>query len=274
MATAASQQLVRTDSRDGTAIGYWSSGTGPPLVLVHGLLGDHARWDQLRPFLEAHFTVHALDRRGRGASGDAADYDFEREVGDVAAAVEDVRLRSGRPVNLMGSSGGALYSLAAAALSDHVRRLVLFEPPSRELLERLPAELLDRLDQLLAAGERQAVLEVAYRHVAGLSDAEIEQLKAQPAWPHRIAAAHTVPRELRVSPDRVDAVLSSESGVPTLVLAGGSSPPPFRQAAERLAKTLPQGRLVVLEGQAHAAEVIAPEPVAQAVVAFLQEGDG
>ena len=68
-------------SRDGTDIGYWISGEGPPLLLVHGAFGDHARWDALRPYLEPHFTVHAMDRRGRGASGDAADYAVEREFG-------------------------------------------------------------------------------------------------------------------------------------------------------------------------------------------------
>jgi hypothetical protein len=50
----------RTVSADGVEIAYWSSGAGPPLVLVHGGLGDHSRWNVLRPHLEPHVTVHAL----------------------------------------------------------------------------------------------------------------------------------------------------------------------------------------------------------------------
>jgi pimeloyl-ACP methyl ester carboxylesterase len=78
------QRVQGTVSADGTEIGYWTSGEGPPLVLVHGSMGDHTRWDSLRPHLEPHFTVHAMDRRGRGASGDGPDYRIEREYEDVS----------------------------------------------------------------------------------------------------------------------------------------------------------------------------------------------
>ena len=66
-------------SRDGTQIAYWTSGAGPPLVLVHGAPADHTRWRPLLPYLEPYVTVHALDRRGRGDSGDAPEYRLERE---------------------------------------------------------------------------------------------------------------------------------------------------------------------------------------------------
>ncbi len=61
---------TRVASRDGTGIAYYSSGEGPPLLLVHGVLSDHSRWAPLLPYLEPRLTVHTMDRRGRGASGD------------------------------------------------------------------------------------------------------------------------------------------------------------------------------------------------------------
>lgn len=39
----------RAVSRDGTEIAWWTSGTGPPLDLVHGAPADHTRWTPLRP---------------------------------------------------------------------------------------------------------------------------------------------------------------------------------------------------------------------------------
>jgi pimeloyl-ACP methyl ester carboxylesterase len=66
--------VTRVQSRDGTEIAYWTTGHGPPLVLVHGTPADHTRWWPLLPHLERHFTVHAIDRRGRGASGDSPEY--------------------------------------------------------------------------------------------------------------------------------------------------------------------------------------------------------
>lgn len=70
MTAATDETVSRVQSRDGTEIGYWTTGAGPALVLVHGTLGDHTRWAVLLPHRESRFTVHAMDRRGRGASGD------------------------------------------------------------------------------------------------------------------------------------------------------------------------------------------------------------
>ena len=58
-------------SRDETSIAVWRSGGGPPLVLIHGAAADHSRWAPVLPALEKDFTVLAIDRRGRGQSGDA-----------------------------------------------------------------------------------------------------------------------------------------------------------------------------------------------------------
>jgi pimeloyl-ACP methyl ester carboxylesterase len=112
-------------SSDGTHTGYWRTGEGPPLVLVHGTSADHTRWDPVLPALEEHFTVYAVDRRGRGESGDAAEYPLEREVEDVVAVVDSI----GAPASLLGHSYGAICSLEASRLSARVRRFVLYEPP-------------------------------------------------------------------------------------------------------------------------------------------------
>ena len=72
-------------SADGTPIAYERTGSEPPLVLVHGMTADHTRWEPVRPAFEEQFTVYAIDRRGRGGSGDAAEYELEREIEDVTA---------------------------------------------------------------------------------------------------------------------------------------------------------------------------------------------
>src|SRR5687768_6369257 len=115
----------RVISTDGTPIAYRRSGEGPALVLVHGTAADHTRWQSILPALEERFTVYAIDRRGRGGSGDAPTYAIEHEFEDVAAMVDAI---SG-PVSLLGHSYGALCALEAALRTDNVRRLVLYEPP-------------------------------------------------------------------------------------------------------------------------------------------------
>jgi pimeloyl-ACP methyl ester carboxylesterase len=104
--------VTRVVSRDGTEIAYWTSGEGPPLVLVHGAPDDHTRWHPLLPYLESHATVHAMDRRGRGASGDAPGYHLAREFEDVAAVVDAVAEASGSAVDVYGHSFGGLCAFA------------------------------------------------------------------------------------------------------------------------------------------------------------------
>lgn len=101
-------------SADGTEIAWFTSGEGRPLLLVHGSLGDHTRWGALQPHLEPHFTVHTVDRRGRGASGEAAEYALEREFEDVAAVIGAIAEDAGSPVHVYGNSYGGLCAFGAA----------------------------------------------------------------------------------------------------------------------------------------------------------------
>src|SRR2546426_5567158 len=111
-------------SRDGTPITYERAGSGPPLVLVHGSTSDHdTAYRFVIPMLERYFTVRALDRRGRGDSGDGADYCLEREVDDVAAVSES----AGEPVKLFGHGFGALLALGASLRTGDGHKLGLYE---------------------------------------------------------------------------------------------------------------------------------------------------
>ncbi|MGH9199572.1 MAG: alpha/beta fold hydrolase, partial [Acidimicrobiia bacterium] len=83
---------------------------------------DHTRWSPLLPALEQHFTVYAMDRRGRGESGDAEPYALEREFEDVAAVVNAARPQ----VNLLGHSYGALCAMEAALRTTRLQKLVLY----------------------------------------------------------------------------------------------------------------------------------------------------
>jgi pimeloyl-ACP methyl ester carboxylesterase len=118
------QNIHTITSNDKTLISFQQSGTGHPLLFVHGTSTDHNSWSQVSPRLEDHFSVYAMDRRGRGASGDSSDYALLREVEDLVAVVEAI----GAPVALVGHSFGGLLSLEAALLTDKITHLILYEP--------------------------------------------------------------------------------------------------------------------------------------------------
>ena len=144
MARTGAPTMTRVVSGDGTEIADWTSGEGPPLVLVHGAAADHTRWRPLLSYLESYATVHAIDRRGRGASGDGSDYDVAREFEDVAAVVDAVAQASGSAVDLYGHSFGGFCAFGGALLTANLGRLVLYEggrasTPMRATFPRMSA---------------------------------------------------------------------------------------------------------------------------------------
>lgn len=264
--------LSTVSSADGTKIGFWTSGQGPPLVLVHGTTADHASWDLVRPHLQPHFTLHAVDRRGRGASGDHHEYDIVREYEDIAAVVNEVAEASGSRVHLFGHSYGATCALGGAALSPDVRSLMLYEPELGEGARAVSAGLLDRLEASLAEGRREATIEIFYRELLHVTDAEIARLKAVTTWSERVAAARTIPRELRaVDPSTFDARHAARVTVPTLVLLGENSPDFAKADVRAVAAALPDVRTVVIEGQEHIAHYLAADVLASHLVRFAEE---
>ena len=255
-------------SKDGTTIAYWRSGHGPPLVLVHGTTADHSRWAPVLPELEKRFSVCAVDRRGRGGSGDPDDYTLEREFEDVAAVVDSF----GEPVFLLGHSYGAICALEASLLTPNVRKLVLYEPPIDVTDEKInPPGLIDRLEALLGAGEREEVVATMLREAAGVPPEVVEYMRSLPAWRARVAAAHTIPRELRAQEaHRFDPERFGSLEVPTLLLVGGESPSAFEKAAEVVSEALPNSSIVVMEGQEHVAIDTATDLFTTEVLRFLE----
>ena len=240
--------IETTTSKDGTLIGWARSGAGPPLVLVHGTTADRTRWSPVLPALEERFSVYAVDRRGRGASGDGATYAFEHECEDIAAVVDVI----GGPVDLLGHSYGARCSLGAALLTHNLRRLILYEPALTG--DVYPPGFIDQLQRDLDAGDREKVLITFFREIVRVPPQELATLQSFPAWQGRIKAAHTIVRELRAAkqyafqPERYKTFAT-----PTLLILGGDSPPPFKAAVDELHAAIPSSRVTVLPGQRHAA---------------------
>ena len=263
-------------SRDGTSIAYERSGEGPPLVLVHGTTSDHSTWDLVLPELGTHFTVYAMDRRGRGESreGGGSTYDIEREFEDLITLVDSI----GEPAGLLGHSYGAICALEAALHSPQVRRLVLYEGtfPVPEGTELYPPGALDGVRRQLKAGDQEGALTTFYRDIAMISPEEIEMLRSLPVWPARVALAPTIPHEMRAFEDYVsdfDPTRLANLRTPTLILLGGDSPPFEKAAAGALDAALPDSRIAVVPHQAHIAHRTAPGEFVREVARFLVQAE-
>ena len=256
-------------SGDGTPIAFERTGSGPPLVLVHGTTADHTRWEPVRPAFDERFTVYAIDRRGRGESGDAAEYALEREAEDVAAVVDSID----EPVTLFAHSYGALCSLEAALRTDNLWRLVLYEPPLPVSDHDPDTEgVLDEMTTLVDDGESEQALVLFFRDIAQVPTTELTALQSAPNWPARVDAAYTAIREERARKGyEFDATRFARVTTPTLLLSGSESALFLRDATDVLNDALPNSRTVVLDGQAHAAMNTAPELVIDEVLSFVSE---
>lgn len=258
--------MEQATSSDGTVIGFCRSGAGPALLLVHGTTTDHTRWSPILPLLEPHFTVFAMDRRGRGGSGDSPEYDIQRESEDVAAVVDAI----GEPVHVLGHSYGGVCSLEASILTERMTRLILYEPPIPTGAVLYAPEIPVQMQVLIVRGELEAALELMMREVVRMPEHELKVYRQLPAWKVRVALAPTIPRELTIDRTyRFDPGKFANHRVPTLLLLGGDSPEPFSRAVEVVRSALPDSRVVVLPGERHIAMDTNPDLFVDEVVRFL-----
>ncbi len=256
-------------SKDGTLIAYSVSGRGAPLVLVHGTGDSHFRWASVSAALGESFRLHTMDRRGRGQSGDSPCYELEREFEDVLAVIE----AAGAPVYLLGHSFGGICALEAAARTDRVKKMILYEPPITVVGEEMyDSKFLARVEELLSMGDLQGIWVSFLKEVIRMSDGEIERSKASPSWKARVAISGVLPREARErSTYRFDPARFAGFRVPTLLLTGSESPPPLRAAVGMLHENLHYSRVAVLDGQRHSAMSGAPDAFLREVLGFLRD---
>lgn len=249
-----------------------------PLLLVHGATADHTTWRTVGPRFAATRRVFAVDRRGRGASGDAASYAIEREFDDVAAAAEAIAALAGSPaqtgkraVDVAGHSYGGRCALGASLRSQVIRRVVVYEgapvPPG---MTYRPPGLVEAVRAALARGDDDAALSTFLAGIVGMSEAALDAYRRDPVWPARVAAAHTILREIEAEatpPASIEAL--SAATVPVLLILGSISRSPFRIGTDALAAALPHAQVVTIDGAAHAAHHTHADEFVRVVERFL-----
>ena len=111
-------------SRDGTRIGYLSVGIGPSVLVVPGVLSMAADYARFARALSEHFTVHTIERRGRGESAPQGDdYSIVKECEDVLA----LQALTGAAL-LVGHSYGGLVALEVARNNKAFSKIAVYEP--------------------------------------------------------------------------------------------------------------------------------------------------
>jgi pimeloyl-ACP methyl ester carboxylesterase len=266
---------ARLFSRGAVALRAWEwLGDPPTTLLLHGI-GNYARyWDFLADAVAGRLRLIATDARGHGESGKPADaYAPQEFVADAVTLMDALALD--RVVVVGHSMGGTHAIRLAAAYPERVGRLVVVDAgpePMPEGSERARRLSLARPDRFASAAD-------ALAYLRSTSPGYGEDVYAnRMRWLFREDMGGLT---WRSSHDALASIMSgSRHGdlwdvlrairCPVLVVRGTRSNVLSAEVAQRMIKTLTDGRLVELDA-GHNVALDRPQELADAVVAFARE---
>ncbi len=264
--------LPTVTSTDGTTIAYEKTGSGPAIIVISATAADHTGVASVAAALSEHFTVINYDRRGRGVSGNPQPYGPAREIDDIAALIDI----AGGSAALASGSGGCVLALdAASALGARVTGLYLYEPPLivDDSRPPAPADYVEHVEALVAAGERSAAVEYVMTEMIRVPAEYIPMMKQDPSWDEMARYAHTYAYDGRILRGLQDGQpLPTDRWTieaPIAVSVGSNSETFMRTSAAALAAILPNVTVLTLTDHDHSAFWMAPEPVAEQARTFL-----
>ena len=268
---------VKSVEVNGYPMAYQESGSGTPLVLVHGALNDYRYWNSQIPVFATHHRIIAVSLRhyfpepwdGRGD-----DFSIPQHADDLAAFVQALDLG---PVHLLGHSrGGAVVLDVAARHPEVIRTLILADasglegllpdtPESRALAAET-LQLRERLAADLARGEHEAA-----------ARAFVEALGGPGRWQQMTPDQRSILLDNVATGMRVEArpVLSCEAirefHFPILRLVGERSPKRYGEMFRAMGPCLSSGvgEPIVIANAAHGMNRENPQAFNSAVLGFL-----
>jgi esterase len=244
-------------------------GSGPPLIILHGLLGSADNWRSVSRRLGAHYQVFAVDLRNHGRSPHSDIFDYDVMTADLREFTEQQALRR---IMLLGHSiGGKVAMQFALDYSEQVNRLVIVDiaPQPYELSQRYILEALLSLDLT----RYKSFTEVDAALAEKISDKSLRQflLKnlARDENGHLLSKIHLAAIDRNY--DKLGRGLAPERTFdrPTLFIRGGRSNYIGDDDAPLIRQIFPQAAIATVPEAGHWVHVDAPEEFFQTVLNFL-----
>lgn len=256
---------------DGSELAYRVAGTGPPVLLVHGIFGVLEVWGAVEDTLASTHQAISYDRRGHGRSPNGTS-DMRVHARDAATLIEHV---AGGPALVVGWSGGAGVTMELIRTHpDQVRAAVLIEPPFHlPRLQPLPAIrllLAIRIDALLgrrrSAAMRMARFAFARRSGGnGLDELDDRQREWFLGDADGLLAELKLLEKYSNSVDHISTDEIAEWSVPMTYVLGADSAPWVHAVHGVLTEAVPRIRTIEVPGACHLIPLQQPEAVADAV---------
>jgi pimeloyl-ACP methyl ester carboxylesterase len=272
---------------DGARMRYLRAGSGPPLILIHGLLGFSYSWRYAMPALAPFATVFAPDLLGAGFSDrpQGIDHSMRGTALRVLQFAEKLGLSS---FDLLGTSRGGAVAVCAAAEcvagngALHLRRLILACPvnPYSSHGKRLARFFGSKLGAGLfraglSIGHTQRLYPYFHGRMFGdrskIPAGSLDGYKAPLAIPglfeHGLSIVKTWAADLR----ELEEILPKLAPIPVLLMWGTKDPAVYFSSMEPLARHFRNVQTVVFPGAGHLPYEECPEEFNQALIRFLTQ---
>jgi pimeloyl-ACP methyl ester carboxylesterase len=269
---------MATTTIDGVSLQWERTGSGPPLVLVHGSWGDRTGWAFAAPVIASSFEVVTYDRRGH-TDGVEPGGSVHDDASDLGALIESLDLAPAHVVS--NSHGGNVAMRLAARRPELFRSLNMHEPPTIALIATDPSQrpLLRQLGPSLAA----VVAKVESGDREGAARQFVDEIALGPgAWDELppeardvfVRNADTFVAEQK-DPDAFAADVEALAAFdrPVQLTYGDQSPPMFEPIIEALTAKLPNVKRALMPGVGHVPQLTEPERYAQTVTEFALAAD-
>jgi pimeloyl-ACP methyl ester carboxylesterase len=260
---------------NGVTLPYEITGSGKPLVLIHGWAVHRGYWDTDVEHLAHQYAVIRYDRRGFGeASGKP---DLTADPADLKALLEALDIPR---AHIMGHSQGTGVALTfALRYSEMVDGLVLFGAGPPEGFGLPPGEEAPPIPEWVVIGRTHGVdsLKALIGMWAARAFGDRPDQMAAPAGallePYTgLDLIDPDPPLNLTEPARIEELHMVRA--PTLVIHGQYEMPYFRVVADVLTYGIPNARKAVVPGGGHVVNWAEPERFAAEVLRFLREVDG
>jgi len=248
----------------GHRLSYRCGGSGPLLILIHGITNSSASWEPVLPLLERDFTVIAPDLLGHG---DSAKPRGDYSLGSFASLLRDFMLALGHErATIAGHSlGGGIAMQMAYQFPERVERLVLVSSGGlgRQVTPVLRAVALPGAELMLPLLASKALVNTGAKLGSLISKLglrtgkDVAEMAAGLASLQDIetrrAFVHTARSVIDVGGQRVDATdkLYLAETVPTLIMWGDCDPIIPARHGIRAHELMPGSRLRIFEGAGH-----------------------
>ncbi len=257
------------------AVAVSVAGTGPPVVLLHGLGCGKRMWFHQALALQGRFRVIAYDQRGHGltdAPTVATDYSAALLARDLVGVLDALKIERAAIVGF--SLGGGPALALAASKPERVSRLVLADvgagaddPLKTEWMARRWIKLIGQgeIDELVCDMLRSELFKVYAKRNARCRAHMAALIRATPIDGLRFTLSEVLAK--RKSLFRLTGLLKSVQA-PTLVIVGQHDYA-CSKAARLLAQNIPNASLKVIEDSGHMSPLEQPAAFSAAIMEFL-----